>query len=330
MVAAMPRKRLELHALAARPIGDGPPEWIVLVPAGDEVRTRDGRAWRSPGADALIAAHARQDLMLPVDLNHSEIYVAPFGGDSPAYGWVTELEKRDDAVWGKVEWTEAGLTEVRTLRYRYYSPCFAVALSTDGTQTIEVLTSVALCNRPALRVAALARQEEFMADPIREKLGLADGASEQEVLDAIDRRTAAAAQPPAGQPPGQPAAAAPDMVPRADYDVVAARANTAETALAQRAADDLRTEAEGLVDAAIRDGKVAPSSRGYHLETCRTREDVDRFKAFAAAAPVVLAANSAAAPAGAPPNTGEQWEPEQQRLIRAAGLDPKDVPVERA
>ena len=120
------------------------------------------------------------------------------------------------------------------------------------------------------------------------------------------------------------------MVPRADYDVVAARANTAETALAQRAADDLRTEAEGLVDAAIRDGKVAPSSRGYHLETCRTREDVDRFKAFAAAAPVVLAANSAAAPAGAPPNTGEQWEPEQQRLIRAAGLDPKDVPVERA
>lgn len=320
----MPRKQVEYHALAVQEIGDGPPEWILLVPAGDEVRTRDGRAWRSPGPAALIAAHDRQGLDLPVDLNHSEIYMAPYGGDSPAYGWVVQLEEREGAVFGKIEWTEAGMTEVRTRRYRYYSPTFAVARAIDGTQTLEMLTSVSLCNRPALRIPALARQENTMPDPIpasiRTRLHLADDASDADALAAIDRL--------AEQPPGR-APAAPDMVPKADYDVVAARATTAESALAQRAADDMRAEAESLVDTAIRDGKVAPQSRDYHLETCSSREAIDRFKAFAAAAPVLLAPNSLA-PAGAPPSAGAQWDPEQAQLIISAGLDPQDVPAEPA
>lgn len=317
----MPRRRTECCALDPRELGNDPPEWILLLPAGSPVRLRDGRTFASAGAEAVIADWRRGNIDIPVDLDHASAW----SDSAPAYGWVAAMEARDGAVWGRVEWTDEGRQIITSRRYRYYSPEFSVRPTSDALgREIYGIQGLALVNRPALQgVRALAREGNRMGDPIREKLGLADTATDQEVLAAIDRRAAAV------QPPGEPAAPAPDMVPRADYDLVATRANTAETALAQRAQDDLRAEVASLVDGAIRDGKVAPASRDYHLGACRTQEDVADLRKFVDSAPVVLAAASAAA-AGAPPNAGEQWDPEQQRLIRAAGLDPKDVPVERA
>ena len=325
---AAPRSVPECYALAAQELGGEPPEWLLLLPAGPAVRLRDGRAFASAGAAAVVAEWQRQGLDLPVDLNHAEVHFAPYGGDSPAYGWVTAMEVRAGAAWGRVEWTDEGRQTITARRYRYYSPTFSVMRTARGGREIVGITSVALVNRPALPgIAALAREESNMKDGIRAALGLAEEATEQQVVEAIAllkqppaTAAPAAAQSQAGAPAadGAAPAAGQETVPVADYQLVAARARTAEDALRARDEADLKAEAEAAVDGAVRERKIAPASRGYHLEGCRTRTDLDRFKAFAASAPELIPAGSAA-PAGQPPT--DSRSPEEIEVDRQLGTD---------
>ena len=349
----------ECYALAAQDLGGAPPEWLMLLPATATVRLRDGRVFASAGAEAVVAEWRREGLDLPVDLNHAEVYSAPYGGDSPAYGWVTAMEVREGAVFGRVEWTPEGRETITARRYRYYSPTFLIAARATGRREIVGITSVALVNRPALpEVSALAREDNNMdnKDRIRAALGLADDATEQQVLDAIaglrqppaaapaqQRQsgtpasgTAAGGTPAAGAAPAAGAGAGADgagqgqgMVPLADYQLVAARARTAEESLRTRAEADLTAEAAAAVDGAIEARKIAPMSRDYHLEGCRSRADIDRFKAFAAAAPAMLQEQAAA---GAQPNEAgaDRRTPEQIEVDRQLGVDGSAEPQDGA
>lgn len=343
----------ECYALAAQDLGGAPPEWLMLLPATATVRLRDGRVFASAGAEAIVAEWRREGLDLPVDLNHAEVHSAPYGGDSPAYGWVTAMEVREGAVWGRVEWTAEGRDTITARRYRYYSPTFLIAARATGRREIVGITSVALVNRPALpEVSALAREDNNMdnKDRIRAALGLADDATEQQVLDAVARLrqppaaapaqqrqdgtpasgAAAGGTPAAGAAPAADAGAGADggqgMVPMADYQLVAARARTAEESLRTRAEADLRAEAAAAVDGAIEARKIAPMSRDYHLEGCRSRADIDRFKAFAEAAPAMLQEQAAA---GQPPNADSR-SPEQIEVDRQLGVDGSAEPQDGA
>lgn len=40
----------------------------------------------------------------------------------PAVGWVTEVEQRDDGLWGKVEWNERGRTALSEREFKFFSP----------------------------------------------------------------------------------------------------------------------------------------------------------------------------------------------------------------
>jgi phage I-like protein len=40
----------------------------------------------------------------------------------PAVGWVTEVEQRDDGLWGKVEWNERGRTALTEKEFKFFSP----------------------------------------------------------------------------------------------------------------------------------------------------------------------------------------------------------------
>lgn len=73
-------------------------------------------------------------------------------------------------------------------------------------------------------------------------------------------------------------------VPKETHQLALNRAETAETALKERAEKD----AEGLVDAAIAAGKIAPANRDMYLATCRTEEGRKQFGAFTEAAPVIV------------------------------------------
>ena len=74
---------------------------------------------------------------------------------SEAAGWIPELEARDDGLWARVRWSDAGLSAVTGGRYRLLSPVFRHPGGTEdlgeGRVRPVVLESVALTNEPNIK-----------------------------------------------------------------------------------------------------------------------------------------------------------------------------------
>ena len=192
-----------------------PPEWVMLIPAG-EFNGRDGRGpFRLADPARVIAATEALGLTagVPIDYDHATDFAAPKGRPAPAAGWVRELAERDGALWGRVEWTPHGAKAITSREYRYISPVFQY--SPDGAVTR--LLRAGLTNNPNLYLTAIsARAVAGMAAPgagllhgaatrtaagtelgqrdeamdtllqqLCEMLGLDDDASPEEVLAAV-------------------------------------------------------------------------------------------------------------------------------------------------
>lgn len=278
------------------PADGQPPEWMELIPAPASdglIRGRDGRTFRMPAASEVAA---RFSLRLPVDINHSTEIAAPKGGESPAAAWIEELQARNGALWGRVEWTEMGAEAYRGKKYRFVSPAFTHAKNGE----IHQLTSVGLTNTPNFDLAlnhgaptpALPRgtgegaqqEDSTMLTALLAALGLATTATEADAVSAVntlkaDKQTAlnAASSPPLEK-----------FVPRADYDAALNRATTAEATLktqADAARDALITTE---VDAAVKAGKVTPATREFYASMCKRDGGLEEFRKFVAVQTPVL------------------------------------------
>lgn len=290
----------------AQAFGEEPPEWILVLPAGAVFYGRDGRTFHSPGAATVLAAQANQP-DIPIDINHSELSQAPAGLPSPAYGWIKGYERRGDELWARVEWNQRGREAIKNREYRYHSPVYLP----DSAGRIDRIHSVALVNRPNLELPALSNQEHQMKpyERIATALGLSQDATEDQVLAAVASRQSAEVG----------AAPAPPMVPKADFDLMANRVQTAENKLAENERDALRQEAEQAVDAAIAAGQASPVSRDYHLQNCSTPEGLASFKNYIKTAPVLGAPSKA--PDGAPNAAEDARTPEDIEVSRQMGFD---------
>lgn len=260
------------------------PDWVQLTPAGAQISGRDGRGWRMTNPAAVIAAFHGSSKRPQIDIEHSSQLLAPQGHPAPAVGWIENIELRDGALWGRVEWTEDGAEAVATRAYRYLSPAFRF-----DPATYEVLSiiSAGLTNNPNLDMAALNAAEQEnpeMPDPaVLEALGLNSTASAADAVVAIAKLKET-------RDVALNAAATPDAekwVPKADYQLALNRIQTFE------AADKTRQDEaiNAAVDAAIAAGKVAPASRDYHVAACRAEGGLDRFAAAMGVTPVIAKAS---------------------------------------
>lgn len=262
------------------------PGWIMLLPAGPEIQGRDGRRWRMDDPQAVVAEFVAQGLELPVDIEHATELKGPKGEPAPAVGWIKALEVRNGEVWGRVEWTTEGGFTVGDRRYRYISPVFVYDKT---TMQIVRLKSVALTNQPNLAVQALNREEQTQheEEPAMKKvyaaLGLAETATEQEALNAIEkmRGDLTTATNRAENPSLE------KFVPRADYDKALNRATTAEGKVKAIQDEQLETAINTEIAAALAAGKITPATTDYHKAQCRQEGGLERFKAFVQAAPVI-------------------------------------------
>lgn len=156
MAIHLPHLAVDLTPAAHTADGAAPvvAEWQMLVPAGT-FRGRDGRGPYTSDAAAVIAAtrafHGATDI--PTDYDHQLVHAARVGGTAPASGWVTALEERDGAVWGRVRWTAKASAHIAAGEYRYLSP----VIPADADGRVLLLHSVGLVNKPNfdLPVAAL-------------------------------------------------------------------------------------------------------------------------------------------------------------------------------
>jgi phage I-like protein len=271
-------------ALSLNSEGDTAPDWIQLTPAGPKVEGRDGRSWTMANPEAVIDVFEARNSDLPIDFEHATQVKGAKGEAALAIGWINKLEVRNREIWGHVAWNSEGAQAVTSKGYRYISPVFAHA---KGGGAILRMVSAGLTNTPNLNLAALnsesSEEETAMDKAILEALGLAEGASNADALIAINKMktTEETALNRANTPdPAQ-------FVPRADYDLALNKVKSFETeAKAAREA-----EIKSTIDAAVTDGKIAPSSRDYHTASCRAEGGLELFKSFLDGAPEI-AANS--------------------------------------
>lgn len=265
------------------------PDWIELIPPGPRVQGIDGRTWLNDQPAGIIAAFRARLRPLVVDWEHATEKKAPQGEEAPAAGWIDQLELRDGAIWGHVEWTERARNQIARREYRFLSPVFYYV---KGTGAIHCLASAALTNTPNLHLQALNRElpsfpeDRSMSLPaaIRQALGLPETATEEQAVAAIATLRGELAT-------AQNRAQTPDLakfVPRPDYDAVLARATNAESQIQQMKDQQRDSEIEKVIQTALEEHKITPATVGYYKAQCRTEGGLQAFQDFLAKAAPIL------------------------------------------
>ncbi|WP_123769359.1 phage protease [Vulcaniibacterium tengchongense] len=284
-----------------QPADGGAPEWVELIPAGPIIAGRDGRSWvfEAGDAQAVIAAFRSRSADLPIDWEHATQHRAPNGLPAPAAGWITDLDFRGGALWGRVSWTPRGRDQVANREYRYISPVFDYV---PDTGRIVRLVSAGLANLANLHLQALNQEDSTMSRSTLLTaaivgLGLTEQATDDQVATAINQLKQdrdGALERATNAEKKQPSLDR--YVPRADYDALVQRATNAENALKARDKAEHERAVDEAITAALKAGKITPATESYHRAACSDTEGLKRFKEFVAAAPSI----------GEPSNLGER------------------------
>jgi phage I-like protein len=274
------------EAMALNFAGSEVPAWVHLIPQDGSIQGVDGRAWTMSDAPAVIETFNKRGNKLPIDIEHATQLKGSQGEEAPAVGWITELEARNSGLWGKVDWNPRG-TELLTFKsYAYLSPVFSFAKATGA---VTRMVSAGLTNNPNLDLVALnsakpLKESEPMDKAVLEALGLNSDAAAANVVAAIGLlKTAEATALNRAENPDNT-----KFVPRADHELALNRVRGFEDADKTRET----TAITSAVEAAITAGKIAPSSRDYHIAACQAQDGLKNFTAMVAASPGI-AANSA-------------------------------------
>lgn len=255
---------------AARAEGKGP-VWIKVAPRG-RFTARDGRSFEVD-PDVLVARFKQDGIDIPVDQDHSTVKKAMFGDAAPAVGWISELQARDDGLYGKVDWLDEGLRILTARTHRYISP----SLKTDDNGKAEWLHSAALVAAPAASMPAIAsadtthKPETNMLKAIALALGLTEDASEASCLSALSTL----------QKRIDPA------VHKEALDTLAAKTTELDTIRAEAR----KKEIDGVLGAALTAKKITPAQRDHYETLCATPEGFETVKKLIEASPAVLNAS---------------------------------------
>lgn len=292
--------------------GDGQPtQRIQLLPVG-RIELRDGRGpYRLDQGDAGRVIDAtrqllgRQDMVVDYDHQHFFGVKDGVGAQAPAAGWIKpdSIRAEADGIWADVAWTPAAQAKLAAREYRYVSPLFHFD---PKTMAVVAIANASLTNVPAiesLAAAATATTKEptnMTYAKIAAALGLAEDATEDDIMAKIAAMIEGA-QPAAAAAAAQTALAAAagrfGLAATATVDeliaAAAAKPDPAKFVPADALADLQKTvsaladgKAEGVVAAAMAEGKVAPALKDWALDYAK--RDLPGFQGWLGKAPVIL------------------------------------------
>lgn len=296
----------------------------MLVPAA-RFAGRDGRSWINDQPDQVIANIRATGRDVALDINHATELKAPTGEESPARGWFAarDFENRGGAIWGRLTLNAKGRELVEGKEYRYLSP--AIVFDPKSSRVLSV-SSVALTNQHNLGLPALNHEQtqhhqetDMDLTAIALALGLNADASQKDILLAIAKQKSDHAT-------ALNAAQMPDLekfVPRADFDQKAEVALNAQNELSALKTSLLKAEVEGLVDDAVKAGKVAPATKDFYVGLCMQEGGAEKFKEFLAKQPVVVAPGSEDA-TGAPASS-VALNAETKKVAGLLGVSEEDL-----
>lgn len=170
-------------------------EWLQLAPYGDFAHSRGiqrvDRAAAEGMAERFHSLRARAGRLFggaPFYVGHPDLPGASEAADRKAYGWIEELEAREDGLYGRVRWSEPGLELLRHGHFKFLSPFWeAREIAVENGQRVYrpvALVSAGLTNQPNIPVRPLANEaaapvapatetpaEPWHGEPITEGLG---------------------------------------------------------------------------------------------------------------------------------------------------------------
>jgi hypothetical protein len=148
---------------------NGVGEWVHLVPFGEfrhggsgKLQVLDERAHQSIDQRFQQEAARPNFAGLLVDQEH---WSYDLDKSSESFGWVKELERRGDGIWGRIEFTDSGANAVANRRYKFVSPVFdpLESLGEDRLRPLR-LDSVGLTNNPGLKGMVPLANREVLAN----------------------------------------------------------------------------------------------------------------------------------------------------------------------
>jgi hypothetical protein len=143
------------------------PDWLQLSPYGDFPHTRGLQRVDRAAAETMVvqfnSLRARLGRLFggaPFFVGHPDLPSAHELSDRKAYGWVMQLQAREDGLYGQVKWSEAGLELLKNAHYKYLSPYWeGKQIGTESGKPVFrpfAFLSVGLTNTPNIPVKPLA------------------------------------------------------------------------------------------------------------------------------------------------------------------------------
>jgi phage I-like protein len=87
-----------------------------------------------------------------------------------AYGWIDDVQARDDGLYGHVKWTRAGDELIREGHYKFFSPVWHVVPANIGGKRVlrpDELISVGFTNMPNMPVLPLSNVQQQGEDEMK-------------------------------------------------------------------------------------------------------------------------------------------------------------------
>ena len=316
------------------------PAEVQMLPYG-EIKGRDGRKFFMFDVAAVIAntlkrynPNTQSDrLDLVMDYEHQTIFSGKNGAPAPAAAWIKQLiNKGKDGLWGKVEWTKRAEKAVADREYRYLSPVF----THDKQGNVIALTCAGLTNYPNLELQAfnksnLNNEEDKQVDLLAkliQLLGLAETASEQDVIDAVTQLKTAGGQVSLNKIADVLGTAADETsIVTAINKQKAKSVDATKYAALNKEITELKEQvaankAEAAVNQAIADGKLIPALKANALAYHKSLGE-EAFNDFLAKMPQ-LSLNKSDAPTGTPPATVGSLTGEELAVCKAMGISAED------
>jgi phage I-like protein len=254
---------------------EGAQEWVQISPYGDfrhkkgiqRVDKRAGEAMVN-NFQSLSAKLARRFGGLPFYIGHPDYpEAAKDYPDKKAYGWINELQARDDGVYARVDWSTPGKEMLANAHYKFCSPHWnADKPAIENGQKIyrpSELVSVGLTNEPNLPVNPLANETEADEnEPLMNRteliqiFGLANDATDEQIKTKVNAAAAAITALANAQTEKANAATA-----LANEQNAKAGIETELTTARTSFANERKARIELLVDNAIAQGRIAKATR---------------------------------------------------------------------
>lgn len=292
----------------------GAPEEIKLLPIGFVHSEKGNFTVDNESFDLIQKAFKGRKLDIVIDYEHQTLENV----QAPAGGWIKELKLGEDAIIAKVEWTPKAQEYLQNKEYRYLSP--VVMVRNKDLKAIQI-HSVALTNTPAIDgmfpiVNSLNIEDnmdisenggqKMELEKLTKLLGLPDGATEEEVLKALEAAGAAKtetktleANPPVEKKEdstvvanstildllGMPAGAKTEEVAATILSLKTGGSNVQAELLKLKQSLEQR-EASEAVTAALKSGKISSAQKEWAMQYAL--KDQSGFNKFIEIAPQVV------------------------------------------